>query len=482
MDEPLEKPKPNYAMHISRSALILTCVSICVAAQLGLVASLPAQGRDQLPAVAPRERAPDISAAAANVKQDAENLIAEVRFRGNQFVEEYRLNRNIGTRAGRYFDPDLVQQDVDKLWRMPEIKRVNGPFIEKTAEGLVITFEVVERKHIRSLKFIGNRAISDRALKKQTDLELNQPLDLHQIRMAKNRIEEYYKEKGHPKTQVEILNVEEVENGDVAFLIHEDEKQRVWAVEFVGNQFVSDGRLKNFIKSKPGIMKVVGGAVKENEIEQDIQRLESYYKSFGYFNARIGREVQESDDGRWLTIRYIIDEGPRYKINDIKFVGNRVFSTEQLNSMVELKPAEGTQPEFNVAKLNADLVSLRDLYGSQGFVYSDVEAETRFLEEPGALDIVYKISEGEQYRVGRINVHIQGDLNVTKREVALNQMGEIKTGDLINVREMRNSERRLQACQVFAGQDAGPGRTPPRIVVKPPELSDMEKNAKSLYR
>ncbi|MEM9409911.1 MAG: POTRA domain-containing protein [Planctomycetota bacterium] len=434
--------------------------------------------RDPIQPVLPKERAPDIGASARNVNRDAANLIADVIFKGNQVVPEHELNRNIGTRPGRYFDPDLLQQDVNKLWRMPEIKRINGPYIDKTDKGMVITIDIVERKHIRSIRFLGNRGLTDRALKKETDLDINQPLDLHKIKMAKTRIEEFYREKGYPNTQVEILNIEEVENGDIQFLIHEDQKQRIWKVDFVGNTFVSDARLRNFVNSKPGILKVFGGVAQQQELQQDILRLESYYKSFGFFNARIGRETETDKQGRWLTIRYIIDEGPRYKIRNVAFVGNDVFTSEQLNSMVELKPLDGESPEFNVSKMNRDVVSLRDLYGSHGFVYSSVEAEPRFLEEPGTLDIVYRIKEGKQYRVGRINLHFQGGFSATKREVALNRLS-LKPGDPINSRELRNSERRLNASQIFAGQNAGPGRAPARIVVKPKELQDLERTARN---
>ena len=145
--------------------------------------------------------------------------------------------------------------------------------------------------------------------------------------------------------------------------------------------------------------------------------------------------------------------------------------------MVELRPdGDTSQPEFNVAKMNQDVVSLRDLYGSQGFVYSRIEAEPRFLEEPGLLDIVYKIEEGKQYVAGNINVHFEGDYGITKREVVLNRLS-IRPGDLINSREIRNSERRLGAAEVFAtGQS--PGGKPPSIVVRPPELQELERQAR----
>ena len=117
MDQDQLEPRPIYAIDRHSAVRILLAGTVLVAVQWCAMTSIEAQGqgRDQLPAVPPRERAPDISAAAANIDRDADNLIAAVKFKGNQFVEEYRLNRNIGTRAGRYFDPDLVQQDVDNV-------------------------------------------------------------------------------------------------------------------------------------------------------------------------------------------------------------------------------------------------------------------------------------------------------------------------------------------------------------------------------
>lgn len=410
---------------------------------------------------------------------DAEkaNLVSEVVVTGNTRVPTHHLMRNIRTRPGRFFDPDKLQQDVDELWRMPEISRINGPFINRTPAGVVVSIEVVERVVIDKVEFVGNRGIPDRTLQKETGLEDGNPLDVHEIRMAKTKIEELYKEKGYPRTQVEVLEGNEVGDSKVVFLIHEDEKQRIWKVEFEGNTIATDARLKNFIQSKPGILKVFGGLVKRNEIDQDVTRLTNYYRSLGFFNARIGREVSESNDGRWMTVRFIVNEGPRYRVRNVAFIGNSAYTQEQLVDMLQLKPDAEGQPEFNVAKMNQDVVELRDLYGSQGFAFAKVEAEPRFLEEPGLLDIVYKIDEGKRFRVGSINVHFEGGGGITKREVVINRIG-LQPGDWLDAREIRNSERRLGAAQIFAGPDT-PGARGPRIVVMPPELRALERSARS---
>ena len=402
---------------------------------------------------------------------DQSQLISAVNFRGNKRIPIHHLRRNISTRPGRYYDPDKLQQDIQKLWKMPEIERVNGPYIDQRADGIEVTFEIEERNTIAKVEFIGNRGINDNTLRKESGLDEIGHLDVHRIRMAKTRIEELYRERGYPRTQVEIKEGNEASDSEIVFLIHEDQQQRIWKVDFEGNTVAPDGRLRSFVKAKPGILKVFGGLAQRKVIDQDIVRLESYYKSLGYFNVQIGREISESNDGRWLTIRFIINEGPRYRIREVSFVGNQKFRSEDLIRLVNLKPGEDGNPEFNSAQMSEDVVALRDLYGENGFVYADVQAEPRFLEEPGYLDLVYRVSEGKQYRVGKINVHYVGGNGITKHEVIRGYLS-LRPGDLIDARMLRNDERRLANARIFAtGQE--PGGSPPRIVVsqRPSEMN-----------
>ncbi len=396
---------------------------------------------------------------------DKSQLIAAVNFRGNTSIQTHQLKRNISTRPGRFYDPDKLQQDVQTLWQMDEIERINGPYIEQSPNGVSITFDIEERNAIGDIEFIGNRGISDSTIRRESGLDEIDRLDVHRIRMAKTRIEELYRERGYPRTQVEVTDGNEADDSKVVFLIHEDQQQRIWKVDFEGNTIASDGRLKSFIEAKPGILKLIGGLAKKEQIDQDIVRLESYYKSLGYFNVQIGRDISESNDGRWLSIRFIINEGPRYKVREVRFVGNEHFASEDLIRLLELKPGADGQPEFNSARMSQDTVALRDLYGENGFVFADVQAEPRFLEEPGHLDMVYRISEGEQYRVGQINVNYNGGNGITRREVVLNRLS-LRPGDLIDSRKLRNDEIRLGSARIFStGQEAG-GQAP-RIVVKP---------------
>ena len=87
------------------------------------------------------------------------------------------------------------------------------------------------------------------------------------------------------------------------------------------------------------------------------------------------------------------------------FLGNKKFDNSRLAEKLKLLGGQ----YFDQNQQNLDLQKLRDEYGGDGYVFAKVEADNRFLEEPGKLDIVYNVEEGSRYRVGRINIEIKGE-------------------------------------------------------------------------
>jgi outer membrane protein insertion porin family len=164
-------------------------------------------------------------------------------------------------------------------------------------------------------------------------------------------------------------------------------------------------------------------------------------------------------------LTFVIDEGPRYKIRQLSLLGNATFTTQSLQERLELKSGD----YFDARRMNRDLNSLRDTYGSVGYIHADIKADPRFLEEPGTIDLVYDIQEGEQYRVGRIIVNIEGDNPHTRQNVVINRLS-LAPNDIIDIREIRASERRLGSSQLFL-TDPARGITP-SIAIRPPEYSD----------
>ena len=395
------------------------------------------------------------------------DLVAEVRITGNEAISTNKILRHIQTRKDRQFDPELLQGDKRRLTTTGWFRDVRV-LTARVPEGIVVTFEVFERPTIRYVRFIGDRGISERTLQKESGLEVGESLNVYAVEEARRKIENLYRSKGFPYAQVTVVEGKSPEDQGAVFYISEGPLQRIWSVDFVGNTIASDARLQTRIQTKRGFLwYLFGGQVDQDKIQEDIDRLTAYYRSLGFFSARISRQLEYDDSGKWLTLRFVIDEGPRYVVRDVSVAGNERFDTESLLASLSLRSGD----HFNLDKMNADVNTLRDIYGSQGFVYCDVKADPRFLEEPGQLDLVYSIAEGDQFRVGRINVHIAGEFPHTQEGVVLDRLS-IRPGDIVDIREVRASERRLKSSELFVVNPAE--GNPPRIVFRTPDLSRME--------
>src|SRR3990172_2121413 len=261
---------------------------------------------------------------------------------------------------------------------------------------------------------------------------------------ARRKIVSLSRRSGYNDANVTVLEGNKTTDHGIVFVINEGKSQRVWEVEFVGNSFVSGKRLKTQIKSKPPIMYVFKGYVDREQIDGDVDRLTAYYRSFGFFQAKVGRQLVFNEKGNWLTLRFVVHEGPRYQVENVAFIGNKIFAGESLAMGVELL---GGNP-FEQATMNADVEWLKELYGSQGYVFADIRAEPIFLEETGKLKLLYHIDEGKRWRVGNIHVHIEGENPHTKIQTALNRLS-IRSGEIVDIREIRASERRLRASGLF---------------------------------
>lgn len=396
-------------------------------------------------------------------------LVVDVIIRGNETVPESEIIALLRTRKDRYFDPEILQADVRRLITHRKFRDVRT-YTDPVPGGIVVTFEVFEVPMIRYLKFLGNRAFSDKRLLQQCGLKVGDPLNHFAVQEGRRKLEEYYHSKGFSRAQVSVFEGDQPSDRGVIYLISEGFIERVWETRFVGNTFVSDARLKALIKSKPGWFWVIRGVVDRRQIDEDVERLTTYYRNFGFFAARVGRELQFDESGKWLTLTFVIDEGPRYVLRNVTVTGNQKYTTDSLMAQLQLRSGD----YFDLNKMNADLNALRDAYGSVGHIFAEIEAEPRFLETPGQLDLVYHVVEGEQFRVGPIQVHITGEYPHTRRNVVLNRLS-LYPGDIIDVREVRDSERRLKASQLFENNPAV-GQTP-RIVIRPPELQELERLA-----
>jgi outer membrane protein insertion porin family len=424
--------------------LAAVCGGICAA--YGQVAAQPAQEQ-----VAPRP---------------AQEMVLDVRIVGNKSLPLEKIQPHIRTRPGRPFDLELIEEDVRRLDNSHMFVNVKT-YSQQVNGGRIVIFELLERPQLKEVLFVGCKEIRKKVLQKEADLKVGDAMDPFAIEEARRKLEDFYHKRGFSGARIALLEGDKPEDRRAVFLINEGVKQKVFWTGFVGNTIASDDRLRTQIKSGPPFLWLFKGELDRKQIDEDVERLTAYYRGLGFFRARIGRELEFNEKENWVTVTFVIDEGPRYKIRNVSVVGNTKFAGEELLAALKL----ARDDYFNQSKMTADVNVLQDKYGGIGYVFADVKADPRFLEEPAQLDLVYNIKEGDRYRVGKINVDIKGEYPHTQLTTVLNRLS-LRPGDIVDIREIRASERRLRACGLFESNPATGNA--PKIVFSPPELENDE--------
>ncbi|MCH8045864.1 MAG: hypothetical protein IID44_19300 [Planctomycetes bacterium] len=400
----------------------------------------------------------------------AETVVG-VRIEGNKKISPRRIEPYVKTRPGKPFNLDTIKADVRRLLGTRLFVDVQT-FRQQVRGGVVVVFRVVERPVLQYVKYIGNHKIKRKHLVRESGLKPGDPLDPYAVSEARRKIEAYYEREGFSEVRVEIIEGNERTDRGAVFLINETKPRKIWSVDFIGNTIASDGRLATQIRSKPPLTRAIyllpfnmkSGVFNRKVLDDDVKRLTVYYRNLGFFNARVGREIHFDEGSNFVNVTFVIDEGPRFKVRNVSVIGNAKIGTEEITEVLQIKPGD----HFNQASMNSDVKRIVAVYGSNGYIYSDIQPAIRYPDNrPGELDLVYKINEGQRYRVGPINVHIGGDSPHTRITTVLNRL-HLRTGDVADQRKVEASMVDLKRSALFArdGQQGGRG---PRSAFRPPE-------------
>jgi len=435
---------------LMKEVLILAVAASLVVVNLvriELVAKEPEAGTPPLEAAPARPDAlrnePTEASRAPVPTVPSEEMVVAVRIDGNRAIGLDKILPTIRTRAGRLYSEEQVQQDVKDLYKLGRFASVRT-FNQRVPGGVIVTFQMAERPLLREVIIVGNDTYLTSVLKKEAELKVGDAADPFAVENGRRKIVEYYQKKGYSKVGVSVLEGNKAGDLRAVFVVNEGPQQKVFWVKFVGNNFISSARLKTIIDSHRPWFYLFAGEVDYKQIDEDVAKLTAYYRSFGFYFAKVGRELESNEKRDSLTITFVITEGPRYCVRNISFVGDKKLDSSRLTARLKLLSGQ----YFDQNQQNLDLQTLGDEYGGDGYVFAKIKADNRLLEEPGKLDIVYNVEEGSRYRVGRINIAIKGETPHTQITTVLNRLS-FKPGDIVDTREFRASERRLKAAQLY---------------------------------
>ena len=353
--------------------------------------------------------------------------IAALDVRGARTIETATILSRSGLTVGVAADPALVRDAVKAVYRMGYFDDVSIEQ-ESVADGVRVTIVVSERPILTEVRYEGYDGISLEKLKEQVTISLQTFIDLRAVSAAATKLQQYYFSEGYADARViPVTKAGAVGAVSVTFLIEEGKRGKIRAVDFEGNQQVARKRLRKAITTKQYFWLTSwmtnAGIYKQDELDQDAERLRDFYLNEGYVQVQIGTpRVLPLPDRKGFTVVFPIVEGERYTVDRIRLTGHTIFSTAELTDGLALHEGD----IFRRNLLRQDITGLTDRYGERGYAFVDIRPQ--FVPHPDTrgIDLTYEIREG---------------LPVTVREITIE--GNDKTYDNVIRRELRVAEQEV---------------------------------------
>ena len=360
---------------------------------------------------------------------------------------------------------------LDNLW----IEVLDVPF-PNGVMGKHVIYHMEERPRVKIVDYTGSTKVErtkvDEKMKELgIQLRLDSFLDQSAVKRVAGIVKDLMAEKGYEFAEV-TPSVEPLPAGPktvkVVFDIKEGPQVKVRTINFNGNQEVSDralGRQMKGTKAHGWLSWMTGkGKYQEAKFEEDAEKIVEYYRNKGYITARVGtpeiKVLEDSADGevRWVQLDVPIDEGPRYRVGDFTFDGNKVVKTEFLQPLFKLEKGDW----YSDKPIRNGLIKAREIYGQGGYFeftgFPDLDPQDAASGpvagpvEP-TVNVTMRLTEGEQYFVNRLT--FVG--NTTTRDNVIRREVRLFEGGTFNTEALKYSIKRLNQLGYFKPLEEGQG-------------------------
>ena len=394
---------------------------------------------------------------------------------------EAEVRAGLRQRLGTSFDRMGLRRDVQWLWRWRRIRVDLAELAPGSSEGnAILVLNVHAFQSFRRAVFVGNETYERAELELRAGL-FGQSIDIDGIGQVIRRVGDHYREQGFAHVSIESLPNESA--GEVVFTIHEGPEVRIGEIEFDGAKGIRPGGrwypgldLFGTVKHKPGFFLVGDSVYSEQRVLEDVNALLQVYADYGYHDAKVDYKIEFfGEDQDEVRLTYLIQEGPLYRIRDVRFIGEDgeelLFTSEQFLEGVKLEAGMAHE----AARVFATMAEITRMYAAIGHpsvIRAEVEPQRRdqffrvggngdsrrpgprviFDSEVAAVDLEFRIHEGLAKHVR--DVVIRG-LERTEDRVARREIS-VEPGSLASEEETQRSARRLVGQGFFTDADRIP--------------------------
>ena len=359
---------------------------------------------------------------------------------------------------------DDITNAVKRYWKHGLFSNVRIEADEIRGDSIFLKIVLAARPKVSEVNINGVKKNERDDLMEKIGVVKGNSLTPNMINTAERVIKKYYEDKGFKNVEVGIVQRDDLSHEGQLIVdvnINKNEKVKVNKIYITGNDnlprkkftgnFFANGLLKktnekgfkNFFKAKKFVAE---------KFAEDKDRIIEKYNELGFRDAMI---VSDSiaDAGENLVDVYInIDEGQKYYLRNVNWVGNTIFNTDDLNNVLRMQKGDVYNMKLLNERLQTDETSIGNAYYNEGYVFSRVTPIDDHVEGD-SIDLEIRVVEGKQATLNHINIF--GNDKVFE-EVVRRELG-MKPGDLFKMDAFKESVQQLGQMQYFNAEEMNPG-------------------------
>lgn len=359
-----------------------------------------------------------------------EYVINDIKVTGIKSFNEQTVITYTGLFVGKkvQIPGEDISKIINKLWKLELFSDINF-YVTKIIEDKVdLEISIVELPSLSEYKITGLKKTKAETIEEEIEIKRGQKITENFIETTKNYIVNKYQKNGFLNTKVNINTIKDsvgLNNEKMVINVDLGDRVKVNEIEFSGNEIFKSKQLKK--KMKKTKTKLPGRFWKkskfiEDDYQTDLASIIDFYKEKGYRDARIISDSVITNDNL-IKLNIDINEGKKYYFGDIKFLGNTVYSDDQLSKLLGLFKGDtynGVLLKKRIADSSKpDGEDLTNLYQNNGYLFSSINP-VEIAAVNDTIDFEIRIVEGNPAYFNKITV-----------------VGNTRTNDHVIFRELR---------------------------------------------
>ncbi len=373
--------------------------------------------------------------------------IADIQVKGADNYEDYIVIGYTGLKVGDLITiPSAEITDASKrLWRQGLFSKVQIAVDKVIGNKAYLTLNLRQQPRISEINYHGVKKGEKQDLEEALQLMKGNQITQNIVNRAESIIKKYYSNKGFGNATVKINLTDDLSHPNEVIVdinINKNDKVKVHKIYIDGNNVLSDRQLQRVMKKTNEKGKLINlfrqKKFVETDYEDDLNRIIQKYNEKGYRDAVILSDSVVPYDEKTVDVYINIDEGKRYFVNDVTWVGNTVYPTENLAALLGIEKGDVYNQTLLKKRTTDDDDAIASAYMDNGYLFFDIVPVEKNVRGD-SIDLEMRIVEGPQARIN--NVIING--NDRLYEKVIRRELRVKPGELFSKSDLMRSAREI---------------------------------------